>query len=106
MSDWLPTIQSRLLDAGSCIATPLKSSPEARLRRARFPEEAVDALEAWIDKMEESLPPLSNFILPSGGLLASQLHVCRATTRRAERAVVALVEREDCDEAVMRYLNR
>jgi cob(I)alamin adenosyltransferase len=60
----LSVIQSRLLDAGTAIATPLKSSREDQLARAAFPEAAVADLESWIDNMEEQLPVLRNFILP------------------------------------------
>jgi len=106
LDEWLEVIQCRLLDAGSAIATPLNSSPENRVYRAAFPEETVEQLERWIDQMDESLPPLTNFILPSGGLASSALHVCRCVTRRAERSVIELVERGDLDEVVMRYFNR
>lgn len=57
-------IQSRLLDVGSAIATPLDSSTEEQLRRAAFPDGAIGELERWIDEMELSLPVLRNFILP------------------------------------------
>lgn len=75
----LEEIQSRLLDVGSAIATPLNSdrASETKINRVHFPEESVTKLEGWIDAMDEELPTLANFILPSGGLCASQLHVCR-----------------------------
>lgn len=103
----LETIQSRLLDAGSSIATPPSSSDEKRLKRVLFPAEAVDQLEGWIDSMDQSLPPLKNFILPGAGdRLTAQLHVCRTVCRRGERAVVVLMEHTDVDEAVLKYMNR
>ena len=63
----LAEIQSRLLDAGSAIATPARSSRPEQLARAAFPSHITGSLEAWIDAMEEALPPLKNFILPVRG---------------------------------------
>jgi cob(I)alamin adenosyltransferase len=111
-SDFLPPrleqIQSRLFDLGACVATPLTSASETKQRRAGLFDEAnVAQLEQWIDQMDEQLPPLKCFILPSGGGLAStQLHVARAVCRRAERSVTPLVAAGDVDGVVQRYLNR
>ena len=63
----LTDIQSRLLDAGSAIATPISSSNPARLARVQFDAQATERLEQAIDAMEEVLPPLRNFILPVCG---------------------------------------
>ena len=88
----LDSVQSRLLDIGSAIATPRSNSSEAHLRRANFDEGGALALEleAWMDAMDSELPPLRNFILPSGGTASASLHVARAVCRRAERSVVPL----------------
>ena len=65
MSVWLPTIQSRLLDVGSALATPDNEfSSSARIQRAEFAAAHVAELEKWIDLMDSTLPPLKNFILP------------------------------------------
>src|SRR5207249_9047448 len=50
--------------------------------------------------------PLKNFILPQGSASAAFAHVARATSRRAERRVVALAHQERVDKIVMTYLNR
>jgi ATP:cob(I)alamin adenosyltransferase len=63
-------------------------------------------METWIDELTAKLPALTKFILPSGGLAATHLHLARTICRRAERAVVALVERGDMDADGMVYLNR
>ena len=106
LDEQLAEVQSRLFDVGAHLATPRQSSNAAALARTAFDEDHVAQLEAWIDAMEAHLPPLRNFILPSGGFVATQLHVCRAVCRRAERKTVPLVAREDADPVVGRYLNR
>jgi len=85
----LEWVQSRLLDVGSCIATPATSS-EARLWRTEFSARHTQILEDRIDELDAELPSLTMFILPSGGMAASHLHVARCVCRRAERSTVAL----------------
>lgn len=101
-------VQSRLMDLGAHVATPLgdERTEEARSKRTAFPEEEVARLEAWIDELEGELEPLRNFILPGGGEAAAQLHVCRAVCRRAERSVVPLVQAGDTCPGAGRFLNR
>jgi len=102
----LSEIQSALMDIGSAVATPLTGSSEWKIERTKWDETRVESLEAYIDEMDAQLPPLKNFILPSGGLASSQLHVCRTTARRAERLVVPLVRAEDVEPEVGIFLNR
>nr|WP_317199311.1 cob(I)yrinic acid a,c-diamide adenosyltransferase [uncultured Psychrobacter sp.] len=52
----------------------------------------VEWLEQQIDTMNSTLPPLKDFILPTGSVLVSQLHVARTVCRRAERQAVMLRE--------------
>jgi len=73
---------------------------------AAFDESHVKLLEEAIDKMNETLPPLTNFILPSGGLAASHLHVARTVCRRAERSLAPLLNEEEIDTVAYQYLNR
>ena len=107
LREQLQVIQSRLFDAGSAVATPLSSGSTTKILRTAFSSEYVLFLERAIDAMEQELVPLKNFILPSGGgLTSSQLQVARAVCRRAERRVVGLIEQEQVDREVGRYLNR
>ncbi|CAM5162365.1 unnamed protein product [Eretmochelys imbricata] len=102
----LHKVQCMLQDVGSNIATPLSSAREAHLKRTSFSEKPVLELEQWIDKYSDQLPPLTAFILPSGGKSSSALHFSRAVCRRAERCVVPLVQAGEADANVAKYLNR
>ena len=50
----------------------------------------VDWLEQQIDAMNSTLDPLKDFILPTGSIVVSQLHIARTVCRRAERQAVLL----------------
>lgn len=63
-------------------------------------------LEKAIDRYDDSLPALTNFILPGGNLESSYAHVCRTVSRRAEREVLRLNSLELVPEEVLKYLNR
>jgi cob(I)alamin adenosyltransferase len=69
-------------------------------------------LEAAIDRLEEELPTLKDFLLPGGHVSAAWAHVARAVCRRAERHVVRLLSGNDAEESslhlqsVVTYLNR
>jgi len=103
----LDAVQSRLLDVGSAVATPLSGSNEKQVQRTQFDGAAqAELLEQWIDEMDLELPTLKNFILPGGGGTAASLHVARAICRRTERSVVSLTRDGNCDPSVAIYLNR
>jgi cob(I)alamin adenosyltransferase len=69
-------------------------------------EAQVERLEREIDAMNETLAPLNSFVLPGGSAAAAYLHVARTVTRRAERLMVELAERERVNPAALRYANR
>ena len=106
LSAQLEQTQCRLQELGSHFATPRDTGSEKRLARTPFAAEHTEQLEEWLDAMDEELPPLTNFILPSGGLAAATLHCCRSICRRAERASVPLIKAGQVDPAAYRFLNR
>jgi cob(I)alamin adenosyltransferase len=102
----LSRIQNDLFDLGSDLATPGEDAPEAQPSLRILPVQA-EWLEQQIDAYNEGLTPLSSFVLPGGSPLAASLHLARTVTRRAERLVVELAEREpDTNRDVLIYLNR
>jgi cob(I)alamin adenosyltransferase len=99
----LTTLQSRLFHLGAELAA---TAPDVLAGLERVSDDDVSALERWIDRLDDELPPLTRFILPGGSLLGAQLHVARAVCRRAERRVVTLLAREGGEPRLVRYLNR
>ena len=99
----LGAIQSQLFNVGAELATV---APELRDRLERVGEGEIAELERWIDRLDQELPRLTNFILPGGTALASALHLARTVCRRAERRLVALGEGEAVASDLIRYLNR
>lgn len=56
--------------------------------------------------LNDTLPPLKEFIMPGGSPATAACHVARTVARRAERAVWALHEHEPVNAPVMKVLNR
>lgn len=83
LGEEMQQIQQFLFDCGNDLATSnTKKYPY------RMGQEPVDWLESLIDVYAVEPKPLESFILPGGTRLASELHVCRTVTRRAERVIV------------------
>lgn len=66
----------------------------------------VEELEAWGANLEQALPALQKFILPSGSRAGALFHQARTVCRRAERWTVGLSEKEPVNPQVLIYLNR
>jgi cob(I)alamin adenosyltransferase len=92
-------VQTILFHVGAELATPIDKEVYWKLK-----QEHVQELEEQIDKWDQHLEPLKNFILPSGHQASSALHVARTITRRAERMAVGLGD--DVNPLVVSYLNR
>lgn len=103
LSSELKTIQETLFMIGSHLAAdPSKKNlwiPEVKISE-------VELLENGIDRMQQDLEPLKNFILPGGHPIVSYCHIVRCVCRRAERNVVALNELEKVEPIMIQYLNR
>lgn len=93
----LEGVQHDLFDLGGEI-----SIPTATL----LPGSACERLEGLIDGYNEHLPPLKEFILPSGGNATAQCHVARAICRRAERVLVELATTDPVNATALQYINR
>lgn len=97
-------IQEKLFTLGSHLA--VEPGHEGKMMLPEITEQHVELLEQEMDKMDETLPPMRNFVLPGGHPAVSHCHVARTICRRAERLVVALNENQTVPPTILHYLNR
>ena len=93
----LEPCQHRLFDLGGELAMPAYQALDNL---------EIERLEAAIDRWNEELGPLENFILPGGSSLIAQAHVCRSLARSAERRCQQLNAVEPMTGAGLAYINR
>ena len=100
-ADWdksLSLIQHWLFDLGGEVCIPNFNLVQAI---------AIEYLENEIDRLNENLPMLKDFILPSGSLTCSFAHQARAICRRAERSLMSVHARDQNIQAPsLQLLNR
>lgn len=97
VTECLVEIQHELFDMGGELCIPGHQAIAAH---------HVGRLEQTLDRFNDTLPPLKEFILPGGGPAAAACHLARTIARRAERRVLALSRVESVSPEVMKYLNR
>ncbi len=106
----LHQLQAELFDLGADLATPPEEksgkNDETSWAFSDVLATQTSQLEQWIDELETSLEPLHHFILPGGSAPAAYLHLARTVCRRAERSIVALMEKEAVDPRIIPYVNR
>ena len=104
LNDQLVVIQNILFSVSGNLATDT-SVKEVR-RGLVVTEEDVAFLEKAMDRMDETLPPMTHFILPGGDQVSSFAHIARTVCRRAERRVLDVAAQYAVDDYVLRYINR
>lgn len=97
VSDALRPCQHRLFDLGGELAMPDYQALQ---------QEEVERLETLIDRWNEEVGPLQNFILPGGSRLIAQAHVCRSFARSSERRCQHLNAVEPLRAVGLAYVNR
>lgn len=96
----LEIIQWNLFNAGAMLINDNQTS------LIEITENDVKLLESTMDKMNEELPDLKNFILPNGSKAVTISHVCRTICRRAEIEVLSIDEKVSVIDIITVYLNR
>ena len=72
----------------------------------RITTDDARALERSIDRCQQDLPALDNFIHPGGAYPGAFLHQARTVARRAERLLFSLSESEPIEPEALVYVNR
>jgi cob(I)alamin adenosyltransferase len=102
--DFLRFVQHKLFTIGSYLATDQETT-ELKIESQISPESA-GRIEQEIDRIDNSLPAMKNFVLPGGCRTAALAHVCRTVCRRAERQIYRLKESQEVDECLLIFINR
>jgi len=103
LEEYMKWIQNKLFDIGGLLATApgqeFKNMPQVTVQD-------VERLEHWIDRCQEDLAPLQEFLLPGGGRVSGFLHQARTVARRGERLCVSLARQESISLQIIPFLNR
>ncbi len=93
----LRQIQNALFDLGGEL-----SIPDSNI----FKPSIIEKIEIEIDRYNEFLPPLKEFLIPAGSKGVAFSHMCRSICRRAERKLVRLSESEHVKVESRMFINR
>jgi cob(I)alamin adenosyltransferase len=97
LDELLASLQQKLFDLGGELCIP---------GRVVIESSDVLQLEQELDRLNSSLPPLREFVLPGGNAAAAACHLARAICRRAERRTITMAESATVNSHSIRYLNR
>ena len=93
----LKKIQHDLFDVGGELSIP--NYKKIDIKKVSF-------LEKELDRMNDTLAPLKDFILPGGSKAASYSHLARTVCRRVERNLFLLNDTEEVNKNALKYINR
>lgn len=99
-------VQNDLHLLSSRVALDPDAPEEIKASVPVFGEDRLKKIEEIISQIEPTLPQLTRFINYGGTRFASSLHLLRAVSRRAERALVRLSASEEVEPVLIAYMNR
>jgi len=113
LKEYIKDIQTNIMDISTFIATPpygyhqqiknMEEHLEEWSKKVGFEPENYIKLEKDIDRLQEIVPPIKNFVIPSGNKLIAQIHICRSISRRCERNVVDMYLSEETESYIGIY---
>lgn len=100
---FLLEIQDRLMTCATILAA---DCDDCDFKLPIIHDTDIELLEKEMDKLQDDLPRLTNFILPGGHTTVSFCHIARTVCRRAERLTIIVNEDDGNADMVVKYLNR
>ncbi len=101
--NFLTQVQHQLFEIGSYLAT---DDPKKANNLLHIDSNTLLLVEKEIDALNDTLPPMTHFVLPGGHTTVSYCHVCRTICRRAERLLVGFNHNTPINKEILQYLNR
>lgn len=99
-AEFIKTLQKQLYQLSAMISY----TGDKHAERFQLEDGAVEAQETLIDDIQETLPPLKDFIYPGQTEASCRLHQARVVARRVERGLALLPP--DKAEAALPFINR
>lgn len=99
-------IQNRLFDIGSILAAKEENAEYNLPKLRQITNDDIIVLEQAIDRNNEDLPELTNFILPTGSPIISWCNISRTVCRRAERNIVSAKDELIIPDEIFIFINR
>ena len=101
--EFLFYLQNQLMTCAAAVASENDLNSSHKL----LPDpDCVKKVEDEIDRMDQTLNPLRNMIIPGGNTTVSYCHIARCVCRRAERAVLRLNITEETPPIINMFLSR
>ena len=96
-------IQQQLFRIGASLATELTENKNIAQKDI---DDEIKFLETEIDRMDNILPDMKNFIIPGGHIISAQCNLTRTVCRRAERKINSLRTEIFIENWILQYINR
>jgi len=66
----------------------------------------IEEVDLLVEKYNQHLSSLTNFILPTGSEITARLHMARSVCRRAERSLVRASQSHEFNPLLLAFVNR
>ena len=82
------------------------SGDVSELKNKYFDHKRIKLIETWMEEIDNKLPKITKFVMPTGSKLAAYANLVRTITRRVERNYFRVMTDKPLDPEAAVYLNR